>query len=656
MKFGYLNAAFTAFLRLGKIFGRKSAGVSCRGAVPGFPRRHPRVPAACVVAPLALFAFAALPASGAEIRVPADFSTWTDNGGALVSSNYPGPLAEVEVEISGGADGFALLKAAGKDGGAFLPVAQLYGTATGATFRIAAENGFRRLSVETGNGSSVKSLVATYIDYKLEAPELALTDWTGTSATFSWNAVEGASGYRIDVWTNGIAGASAGSEVWRETFENVESAQIAQKLNSDENFDTEGWSFENVYRCAEEGSVQIGNNKNSGWLQTPALPEVRNAYLRIELRRVNELANPSSISVDLVSGGETNTIGTVQIDHLAASVHYIPAGDISGGTAVIHSIQTGDRRVVIYDFAVVAGYAAGETVRCPVAAETVTSPDGVAATVDGLSGENAYASITAMSPHGDEFASGESNILNIDLAHPPVKIMLSACDNGVYTQSFDSVTVMASGWINMVTLPGWAGYYGADAVVQIRKYLPSAANGGLYSCVTNSYGNGAALGGLPSGEKNLLFGAKFQNDTSSAVYIDRISFEAQQWGFNNSTADGETLVLEYLVADASTDLNAGGDWTEIEDLRFNAEYVKDALPETVPASRTMAKDGLGILVGQGRILHLRWRMPKHSNAALLGIDDFKLEFLSANLRGFHIKLSETGGKDDSVAQEGAAED
>ena len=125
MKFGYLNAAFTAFLRLGKIFGRKSAGVSCRGAVPGFPRRHPRVPAACVVAPLALFAFAALPATGAEIRVPADFSTWIDNGVALVSSNYPGPLAGVEVEISGGADGFALLKAAGKDGGAFLPVAQL---------------------------------------------------------------------------------------------------------------------------------------------------------------------------------------------------------------------------------------------------------------------------------------------------------------------------------------------------------------------------------------------------------------------------------------------------------------------------------------------------------------------------------------------------
>ena len=328
-------------------------------------------------------------------------------------------------------------------------------------------------------------------------------------------------------------------------------------------------------------------------------------------------------------------------------------------SVIIHSIASGsgkDSRIIVYDVAVVTGYIAGETVRCPVATESVATPDCTAATVGGLSGENVYASITAMSPHGDEFASDESNILNINLAHPPVKVMLSACDNGVYTQSFDSVTVMASGWINMVTLPGWAGYCGADAVAQIRKYSSAADDGGLYSCTANSYENGAALGGLPTRDKNLLFGAKFQNDTSSAVYIDRISFEAQQWGFRNGTADAETLVCEYLVADASADLNAAGEWTEIEDLRFNAEYRDGTLPETVPASRTMAKAGLDILVGQGRILHLRWRMPKHSNAALLGIDDFKLEFSSANLRGFHIKLSETGGKDDSAAQEGAAED
>ena len=182
--------------------------------------------ACCLCMAVALSAMSAF-ADGTNLVI-ADFSgvewpeDWSLENGEYSSPVYDTAVDRIELRYnSTGADGAAAVYASSN--AVETQIATFSAATAAASFDFPETTDFRSFRIATTNGLSLSSFAA-YVSVSAIVPPdgVAISNnTTGTSFDASWNPVAGATGYRVYVWTNVVAGASAGNVVWQESFVNA---------------------------------------------------------------------------------------------------------------------------------------------------------------------------------------------------------------------------------------------------------------------------------------------------------------------------------------------------------------------------------------------------------------------------------------------------
>ena len=341
-----------------------------------------------------LFSMTAL--AGGSVTETADFSGgdvpagWSVSGGIYLSPEYSNAVSRIALSYgaTGASVGTAQLFAIDHGSSAETQIALLNTATTGAAFDFPGSSDYRQFRIST-DGLALASFSATWPDTRPDAPSnVVATALTTDSLQVSWDSVDGASSYRVAVWTNTVVGASAGSVAWEDTLPGATNGYATAKL-SDTKFSNcfahTGWTrseTERVYPTGENGTIRIGTKTDSEWIQTPPI-EVSGSgiVVRFHAKIGDSNANPQML-VERISGNATNIIGEVTLTS-ELKEHVLVVSDWNSGDCIrFNSLASGDRRTIIGAVALVSGYSAGTS--SPVVVKEVPVADGTATTIDGL--------------------------------------------------------------------------------------------------------------------------------------------------------------------------------------------------------------------------------------------------------------------------------
>ena len=150
---------------------------------------------------------------------------------------------------------------------------------------------------------------------------------TGTSFDASWNVVDGATGYRVYVWTNAVVGASEGTAVWQETFANSPAKTTSTAFNISYTDSGEAqWTFDKVYAHSDAEMVRVGNTSTKGVLVSPALGDVVGGgnplVLRIRVWK-QETKDGDFMPIGVVSEDVTNIVKVLEITTTPTDYHIV---------------------------------------------------------------------------------------------------------------------------------------------------------------------------------------------------------------------------------------------------------------------------------------------------------------------------------------------
>ena len=578
-------------------------------------------------------------------------SEWTVGAGEWRSPTYGSAVDQIKLEYHGSGEGSAMVYAIPAEGAA-AHVATLSAVSTAATFDFPETTDFRSFRIAASGAWNLAVFSAALSATSLDVPAgvVLSNNVTGTSFDASWSAVEGATGYKVYVWTNAVVGASAGTVLWQETFANAPAKTSAVNFK-DEFTDngTSGWTYEKAYASISNGAVRIGTTSDKGVLVSPPLPAFSESPLAL---RVTAWRQATSDGVDMplgiVSGAETNIVGVVSLGDEAAIYHVaLPALNADDRIALFSPTNKTSARAIIDDVAIVSGYSEGSLAPSYI----VDGLDVGAATEYSFTGLPSVLVQFAVEAHGRRGVTSEkTEAVEVDLANPEKVSQLNACPlsslaslDHTYTQNFDSLAALtvATGdkdWLNGTTLPYWQAYKGTAAATSI-KYNGGAENhGGLYALSTNQSHAVRAFGAYSTQNDEFSFGLAFTNDTGRTVKLSSLAYSAQQWGFKNDT--NQTLSVSAKVADGLDWIAAYTDgWTELgsmQSLVYGTEVVHDT-PVATPVAITPAEE---ISVAPGQVLMLKWTIHslKSGKPGMMGIDDVAVTFVSAE-QGTVIKLA-----------------
>ena len=226
-------------------------------------------------------------------------------------------------------------------------------------------------------------------------------------------------------------------------------------------------------------------------------------------------------------------------------------------------------------------------------------------------------------PSGAGELSASTDIIDLSGAIPrkPEPFAMHMLDNGVYRQSFDSLsTVTKATAAKDIDLPYWQ-FYHADEPVETLRFSalggkPTA--GGVYVCsdaakTAGSYG----IGSLSSKESGCAYGLVMTNDRATAMNGFSVSFKVRQRTFK---ASEKSLALEYLISSEAVTMVSDGDWQalEIPVAAPKTEATCGGLSEYV---QDISVTAAGIEVRPGEMIAFRWRDPAMANSPLTNIDD-----------------------------------
>ena len=292
---------------------------------------------------------------------------WTVENGEYRSPKYSNAVDRIELLYSGeGSSASATVSAFPQQGDA-TTVATFTAASSGAAFDFPDTADFRSFRVAT-NGIALASFTAYVSASELDAPSdvTISNNTTGTSFDANWHPVEGATGYRVYVWTNVVAGASVGTTVWQETLPGATNASSTTKMSDVKFascFENSGWTRSDKagYPTGENGTIRIGTTGDDGWLQTPPiLAAADDMAVRFHAKAVDSKSDGKSIAVERISG---ETVAFAETATLSAEMQefVVPLSEWESGDCIrFNSITNGDRRVVIGSVTVVSGYSAGQ--------------------------------------------------------------------------------------------------------------------------------------------------------------------------------------------------------------------------------------------------------------------------------------------------------
>ena len=204
---------------------------------------------------------------------------------------------------------------------------------------------------------------------------------TETSFVAAWDPAARAESYALRVWQESVGEPSGSASLLSETFSSAVNSGGNPILVEDgtRGYDVPGWSGAAVYLPARsQGVIQIGTGKSTGWLLSPPLNSVGEgtASVVIHAKRYSHKDEGTRMPIDLVRGGETNTIGVFTLtdtwSYHATTLDSLQAGD----RLLLHSITNGDgKRAWIDSVQILTDYVPGA-----VSTNEVLSVEGLATT------------------------------------------------------------------------------------------------------------------------------------------------------------------------------------------------------------------------------------------------------------------------------------
>ena len=577
---------------------------------------------------------------------------WAVDNGEYRSPEYSNAVDRIELRYSGaGAAASATISAFPKQGDG-TTVATLTAASSGASFDFPETTDFRSFRIAATNGLTLSSFVAYVSADTLGMPSsVAISNnITGTSFDASWAPVDGATGYRVFVWTNAVVGASTGTALWQETMPGATNASSSTKMNDVKFagcFDNSGWTRSDKagYPTGEDGTIRIGTTGDNGWLQTPPIVATADGMaVRFYAKAVDSKSDGKNISLERISGETVSFVGTATLS-LEMQEFFVPLSDWESGDCIrFNSITNGDRRVIIGAVTVVSGYSEGS-----LEPSYIVNVDVGAVTEYSFTGLPSVPVQFAVEAYGRRgVTSGKTEAVEVDLANPDKVALLNACplssfEGNTYTQNFDSLAALTvptgdKDWLNGTTLPYWQAYKDADAVSSFNYNAGTGSTGGLYVFATNRNDPVRALGAYSTQNDEFSFGLAFTNDTESTMMLSSVAYLAQQWGFKNDT--NQTMTVSVKVVDGLDWISAYSDgWTEIGSTQstvYGSEDVHDT-PVSTPVAVTPAEE---ISIAPGQVLMLKWTIHslKSGKPGMMGIDDVTVTFASGT-RGLVIRLA-----------------
>ena len=579
----------------------------------------------------------------------ADFASgtpagWTVENGAYRSPEYSSAVDRIELRYSGtDASASATIYAIPHEG-AESQIATFNAFSSGASLDFPDATAFRSFRIAPVNGLALSSFTAYISAVTLAVPaDIAISNnVTGTSFDAYWNSVDGATGYKVYVWTNTVAGASDGTAVWQETMPGATNASSSTKLTDAKFancFENVGWTRSDKagYPTGEDGTIRIGTSGDNGWIQTPQINHAADGMAVRFFAKANATNTKSmDITVERVSGETAIFAGTATLTTDMQDFTVVLSDWESGDCIRFNSITNGDRRVVIGTVTVVSGYSEGHE----EPAYIVDGLDVGAATSHSftdLPSVPVYFAVEANGRRG--VVSPKTDAMQIDLAHPDQVAVLNACPLSsltslahIYSQNFDSLALITAStgdkeWLNGTTIQYWQLYKNTDAVTSINYNGGAGTVGGQYALASDRSDPGRALGAYSTKDNEYSFGIAFTNDTGSTKILSSLVFSAQQWGFANTT--NQTLSVSVMVTDRLNWISSYAEgWTALgstQSALYGEGTVHDT-PVSTPVSINNPVDEIAIAPGQ--VLMLKWTIHslKSGKPGMIGIDDVSVEF------------------------------
>ena len=581
---------------------------------------------------------------------------WTVENGEYRSPEYSNAVDRIELRYSGAdAAASATINAFPKQGDG-TTVATLSAASSGASFDFPDTTDFRSFHIATANGLTLSSFAAYVSADTVGTPSgVAISNnITGTSFDAYWNPVDDATGYRVYVWTNAVAGASAGTALWQETMPGATNTSSGTRLTDAKFancFENVGWTRSDKagYPTGEDGTIRIGISDENGWLQTPQINHAADGMAVRFFAKANATNTKSmEIAVERVSGETAILAGSVTLTTDMQEFIVVLSDWESGDCIRFNSITNGDRRVIIGAVTVVSGYAEGHSepsyiVNADVGAVTSYS-------FTGLPSVPVQFAVEAYARRG--VTSEKTEPVVVDLAHPDQVAVLNACPLSsltspahTYSQNFDSLAALTAttgdkDWLNGTTLQYWQAYKD-NAAVDSFKYNGGAGNtGGLYALATNQNHSVRALGAYSTKDNEYSFGIAFTNDTENTMLLSSIEYSAQQWGFKNDT--NQTLSVSVIVTSGLDWISSYAEgWTELVSTQSTVYGAEDA-HDTPASTHVEFVPSEGISIAPGKVLMLKWTIHslKSGKPGMMGIDDVTVTF-SNGTRGLVIKLADS---------------
>ena len=219
-----------------------------------------------IVAAAGMLAMEVAVAGGAAV-VSADFSGaavpegWVVENGEYRSPTYSGAVDRIVMQYSSDSKADEMSVIAFTKEGVSSQVATFTAASSASSFDFPESTDFRSFRLVPANGLALSSFTAHVAATSLDAPSAVAisNNVTGTSFDAYWGAVDGATGYKVYVWTNAVVGASAGTPIWEETMPGATNATSSTKMSDAkfaDCFEKSGWTRSDKagYPTGEDGT------------------------------------------------------------------------------------------------------------------------------------------------------------------------------------------------------------------------------------------------------------------------------------------------------------------------------------------------------------------------------------------------------------------
>ena len=273
----------------------------------------------------------------------------------------------------------------------------------------------------------------------------------------------------------------------------------------------------------------------------------------------------------------------------------------------------------------------GEETHVEVGSQSVTKGE---VTFGGLDPSARYRVVVVPQPS----EGGASASTTVDMAHERFRttgaIPLSTLSHGLYQESFDSLSGMASDTdTRKADLDWWQLFKGSG---ETDKLLYTAGTnrttGGVY--VFGESKDSPSLGTLAISSTGCSVGLAFRNDCGMPVDVTSLAFDTIQ---RNLKGKETTYALEVLVVANETGIDADGDWKPIP-IPVVAPCLWE-FPDGAPDYRqsVTVSDALpNLKIPAGGVFLVRWRHEKMAGGPMMAIDNVRIEF--RKITGFSVSV------------------